>query len=345
MTDGPLSRRQNPTVVGIVLALSLLCTFALLYWSRRGKEVTDDAYVEAHAVSVTSKVAAYVSKLLVDDNSSVVAGNVLVELDPRDYDVQAELARARISAAESELAEVQALALVAKANANEAEAELTVARTRADLAARDLGRLKAVSDPRAVSAERLDTAFAAAESDRALATAADLRAQAARAQVGLAHAQISMAEASLIEADAQLSQANLNLSYTTIAAPESGTVANKIVQAGNYVQSGQLLFLLVPNKPFVVANFKETQLTWMRPGQPASIQVDAFPSVRFRGHVGSIQRGTGSRFALLPPENATGNFVKVVQRVPVKILFDGPREALALISPGMSAEVSVQVGK
>jgi membrane fusion protein, multidrug efflux system len=137
----------------------------------------------------------------------------------------------------------------------------------------------------------------------------------------------------------------LNLSYTKITAVEDGTVANKLVEEGNYVQPGQTLFSIVPVAPYVVANFKETQLERMRPGQAAEVRVDAYPNLRLKGHVDSLQRGTGSVFALLPPENATGNFVKVVQRVPVKIVFNDPGEAVKWISPGMSVEAKVTVAR
>lgn len=151
------------------------------------------------------------------------------------------------------------------------------------------------------------------------------------------------AQAAAARQRAAQAQAVLNLSYTRISAPEAGTAANRTVEAGNFVQPGQVLFSLVPDKIYATANFKETQLTDMRPGQLAIIRVDAFPSRRLTGHVDSIQPGTGAQFALLPPENATGNFVKVVQRVPVKIVFDDPPEALHWIAPGMSVEVEVRL--
>ena len=143
------------------------------------------------------------------------------------------------------------------------------------------------------------------------------------------------------QAEAQRDQAKLNLSYTTIRASDGGSVTNKTVEVGNYVQPGQVLFSVVPDELYITANFKETQLTDVRPGQRVMVRVDAFPSLRLQGRVDSIQRGTGSQFALLPPENATGNFVKVVQRVPVKITFDDPGEALHWISPGMSVEARI----
>jgi membrane fusion protein (multidrug efflux system) len=169
-------------------------------------------------------------------------------------------------------------------------------------------------------------------------------AQSAPQQVAYSRSQVDAARAEIAQARAQVEQAELNLSYTEIRAPGSGYVTRKSVEPGTSVQVGQALLALVPHEVWVVANFKETQLTRMRPGQPATVEVDAYPGVEFRAHVDSIQRGTGARFALLPPENATGNFVKVVQRVPVKLIFDDPQQVAAYtLSPGMSAVPAVDV--
>jgi membrane fusion protein (multidrug efflux system) len=189
--------------------------------------------------------------------------------------------------------------------------------------------------------------FQQAESDigeRQATLNRDLAALAAsHAHVEVLNTERQQAQAAAARQRAAQAQAVLNLSYTRISAPEAGTVANRTVEAGNFVQPGQVLFSLVPDKIYATANFKETQLTGMRPGQLAIIHVDAFPSRRLTGHVDSVQPGTGAQFALLPPENATGNFVKVVQRVPVKIVFDDPPEALHWIAPGMSVEVEVRL--
>ena len=166
---------------------------------------------------------------------------------------------------------------------------------------------------------------------------------AAQAQVGVLQSQAQQADGVIAGAQAAVAQARLNLSYTKIYAIADGSVANRTVQAGNYVQPGQTLFSAVPTEAYIIANFEETQLENMRVGQPVRVRVDAFPSQRLDGHIDSFQRGTGSNFALLPPENATGNFVKVVQRVPVKIIIDGPADAPRSISPGMSVEPTVTI--
>ena len=330
-------------ILGILALIVLLAIAAYFLVPGLYEQQTDDAYIDAHLVSVIPKVPAYVQTLHVNDNSKVTAGDLLVELDPRDYAVQVDLARANVAAAAGKLEEARNQVAVADANIGQQKAELDVARANAKLAVVNLARLQSVSDVRAVSSERVDEGKAAADGTRASVTAAQVKVDASQAQATLARAQVKTAEASVAQAQAMLAQATLNLSYTKIYATESGSVANKSVEQGNFVQPGQTLLSVVPDKLYVIANYKETQLTHVRPGQSVTVLVDAFPDLRLRGHVDSIQRGTGSHFALLPPENATGNFVKVVQRVPVKIELDNPGEALKLISPGMSVETEIFV--
>jgi membrane fusion protein, multidrug efflux system len=336
----PKSRLPRWLGAGALIVFVLVAAhFVIPGWY---SESTDDAYVTAHLTTVTAKVPAYVQMLHVDDNDRVKAGGLLVELDPRDYVVAVDLAQANLVAAEDRRKEADNRVSIAAADVAQARAELDVARANSVLAAANLERLLAVSDARAVSSERVDTGKAAADSTAATVAAAQTKVRSALASAELARVEVSTATATVAQAQAALDQAKLNLSYTTISAVEDGTVANKTVEDGNYVQPGQMLLVLVPSKLYVIANFKETQLERIKPGQPATVHVDAFPKLRLRGHVDSLQRGTGSVFALLPPENATGNFVKVVQRVPVKILFDDPREALKWISPGMSVEAEVR---
>jgi membrane fusion protein, multidrug efflux system len=338
-----VSRRSLVIGAAAVVGLTLAGAFFVvprLHWVR-----TDDAYVQAHLTTVTAKVPAYVRALHVDDNAKVTAGQLLLELDPRDYAVQVDVARANLASAESKRKEADTNVNIADAAAAQARAELEVARANAVLAASDLKRVQSVSEARAVSNERIDTAIAAADSTRAAVTAAQTKVQSALASAELARAQVTTAAASVAQAQAALAQAQLNLSYTRILAAQSGTIANKLVEEGNYVQPGQALLSIVPAALFVTANFKETQLTHMQSGQVAIVHVDAYPRLQLKGHVDSLQRGTGSVFALLPPENATGNFVKVVQRIPVKIVLDDPGEALKWISPGMSVEAEVRFAR
>jgi membrane fusion protein, multidrug efflux system len=332
-------------VIGAVAVGALIVVGGYFVVSGWYRESTDDAYVTAHLTTVIAKVPAYVQTLHIDDNAAVKAGELLVELDPRDYAVAVEIARANLDAAAGRSREADDRVGIADADAAQARAELTVARTNATLAEANLKRLRSVSDARAISNERLDTGVAAADATRASVTAAETKVRSASAAAGLARAQVKTAAAVLAQAQAALDQAQLNLSYTKITAVETGTIADKLVEEGNYVQPGQTLFSIVPVAPYVVANFKETQLERMRPGQAAEVRVDAYPHLRLKGHIDSLQRGTGSVFALLPPENATGNFVKVVQRIPVKIVFDDPGAAIKWISPGMSVEAEVTVAR
>lgn len=335
-------RTNRRPLVFALLGLAALLVIAL-YFLVPGfyEKGTDDAYVEAHIISVIAKVPAYAQVVYVDDNNKVAAGQLLVQLDPRDYAVLVSQAQANLTNAQGKLEDARNQIPIADADIARQRAELDIAQANAKLADVNLGRLQSVSDVRAVSSERVDEGKAAAASMRASVVAAQVRIQAAQAQATLARSQVKTAEAAVAQAHAVLDQATLNLSYTKIYSTEAGSVASKSVESGNYVQPGQLLLSVVPDKLFVIANYKETQLTHVRPGQAVTIRVDAFPDLHLRGHVDSIQRGTGSRFALLPPENATGNFVKVVQRVPVKITFDDPGEALRWISPGMSVETRI----
>jgi membrane fusion protein (multidrug efflux system) len=248
---------------------------------------TDDAFIEAHVIPVSAKVAGHVARVLVDDNQAVKAGEVLAELDARDIQTRLDAARG-------------------KAASNRAEAAKTAA---------DLSRAKALFARDEASKQELDHAQAAADG----------------------------AKAGVSQSEAALHQAELDLSYAKILAPEAGRVTRKAIEAGAYVSVGQPVMALVPDEVWVIANFKETQLTRMRPGQHATVVVAAYPDKSLRAHVDSIQAGTGARFSLLPAENATGNFVKVVQRVPVKLVFDEKPGDGRLLAPGMSVEADVDL--
>jgi membrane fusion protein, multidrug efflux system len=302
---------------------------------------TDDAYVNAHAVSIVPKVAAYVSKLHVNDNSKVARDDLLLELDPRDFAVAVDMANADLKSAESNASNIEAQIKEQQAIVAESQSAVDGDQAVFDFAQQQLDRYKSLAKTGSGTVERLEQAESDAGQRRAVLQHDLAALDAARAHQAVLQTQLVQAKATIERQQAALAQARLNLSYTQIRATEAGSVANKTVETGNYVQPGQTLFSIVPDTLYITANFKETQLTDVRPGQRATIRVDAFPSLRLEGRVDSLQRGTGSQFALLPPENATGNFVKVVQRVPVKITFDDPGEALRWISPGMSAETRI----
>jgi membrane fusion protein, multidrug efflux system len=333
-------RRGRQLITG-ALAIIVAAVGLYLYIPGLWQVSTDDAYVNAHVASIVPKVAAYVSKLHVNDNSKVARDELLIELDPRDFDVAADIARADLKSAQANAANIEAQ--IREQHAIVAEGQSTVDGDQAvlDFAQQQLDRYKALESTGSGTVERLQQAQSDTGQRRATVQRDLAALEAARAHQTVLETQGLQAKATIERQQAALEQAQLNLSYTKIRALEAGSVASKTVEVGNYVQPGQVLFSIVPDTLYITANYKETQLTGVRPGQRATIRVDAFPGLRLEGRVDSIQRGTGSQFALLPPENATGNFVKVVQRVPVKITFDDPGEALRWISPGMSVEAKI----
>lgn len=323
--------------------LVILILLALVFYLPGLFEVnTDDATIEADTVTIAPKVPAYVQALFITDNSAFKAGELLVQLDPRDYQVARDNAKANL---DSGIAQEQATVaqLSAQGQIMQADsARLTGDRANLTYAQQNLARFEALAKTGAGTREDLQKATASLGVQEGTLQTDQATLAAAQAQMGVLRAQTAEASARVAAAKAALAQATLNLGYTKIYAPVTGTVANRTVQVGDYVQPGQALFSAVPDEVYVIANFKETQLNRMRIGQKVSIDVDALPGRTLHGRVDSFQRGTGSYFALLPPENATGNFVKIIQRVPVKILLDG-KQPLGL-APGMSAEVQVWLG-
>jgi membrane fusion protein (multidrug efflux system) len=331
--------------LGAKIAIVVILVLAALYLYLPGffSVKTDDAYVTAHVVTVSPKVPAYVLALGIDDNSSVTAGELLLKLDPRDYQNAVNQAEADLQSAAASHANVQAQLAEQKTKITQAQASLSSDQAALLFAQQELQRYGILVRQNAAPEQHLQQV----QSD-ATQRQADLRRdQAALAQAqaeyAVLQAQLGLAQAGITHQQAALAQAQLNLSYTSIAAVTSGTIANKTVETGDYVQAGQMLFSIVPNETYIIANYKETQVTDMHPGQKVDISIDGFPGLRLRGHVQSLQRGTGSVFALLPPENATGNFVKIVQRVPVKITFDDPSHLPGDLAPGMSAETAVHI--
>jgi membrane fusion protein (multidrug efflux system) len=333
------SRRTLAFLVLIVAGLAAVAAY--VYLPRLYVTDTDDAYVDAHIVSIVPKVAAYVSVLHVDDNSKVRADELLVELDPRDFQQAVDIAIADLASAQASAANIDAQVTEQRAVIGQSEATIFGDRAALEFAKQELARYGSLATTGAGTTQRLEQAKSDIGQRRADLRKSEAALEAARAHVDVLATQRTQVEATIKRQQALLAQAQLNLSYTKIAAPAAGSVANKNTEVGNYVQAGQLLFSIVPDRVYVTANFKETQLTHMQPGQPAIVTVDAFPGLKLKGHVDSIQRGTGSQFALLPAENATGNFVKVVQRLPVKIVFDDPSDMLNRIAPGMSVEARV----
>ncbi len=306
---------------------------------------TDDAFIDTHTVQVSAQVAGRVKTVLANDNQEVHAGQPLVELDSADFQAALSQALANHESAQGQLAQAKAQLPVAQANLDQARAQVAVAQAAATNADINLKRDQMLEQMGglAVSHQQLDNDTATERSDAANLAATQKKVAASEAQLALNKTQIETAEAGVRAAAAQVEQARLNLSYTVIRAPETGHITNKSVALGNYVQVGQALMALVPDQVWVTANYKETEIGEMRTGDPVDIYVDAYPGHVFHGQVQSFQAGSGAAFSLLPPENATGNYVKVVQRVPVKIVFDGDPTAHWLLGPGMSVEPYVRI--
>lgn len=335
----PFYKRPLPLIIGGIVIVGAVVVGVLWWLHARQYETTDDAFVQADVTQVSPRVAGHVDAVYITDNQFVQKGQRLVDLDPRDFESKVKQAQASVVAAEKVLQQARDNVLSAQASVGAAQAAEDAAKTEADRAHDELNRYEHLS-PQAVTQQQLINLRAAAASADANLAAARQRTIAAQATAKSAESQVQVAQAQLDQTRAALHAAELQLSYTKISAPIAGHVTNRNVNVGDYVQVGQALMALVPQDVYAVANYKETQLDLMKPGQPADITVDAFPGHVFHGKVDSIQRGSGAAFSLLPPENATGNYVKVVQRVPVKIVFDNEGFPLG---PGMSVVPQVKV--
>ena len=422
-------------LIGAAIVLLLAALFGIRYWLyARSHETTDDAFIDGHIIQVSPKASGYVARIYVTDNQQVNAGDLLVELDARDYEARVAQAKAALDAGLAQQHQAQTQVTLTRANTrsnvqqatagvrqarsgvqgaqanasaersriNQAASGVSSAlanvdRSRAQLAATlaeaaranaDVLRYQELYTKDEISRQQLDAAIAAARTADAQVQAARQKVAADEAQVSVARSgesaqghtaqraqtQITGAQAQVSEAQGRLAQANtapqqvavseaqaqtaganleslraaldtaeLELSYTKIYAPETGRVTRKSVETGALVQVGQPLMAIVPGEVWVTANFKESQIGKIIPGQSAEIKVDAYSDKTFKAHVDSIQSGTGARFSLLPAENATGNYVKVVQRIPVKIVFDEAPDPQHLLAPGMSVVPEVKV--
>jgi membrane fusion protein (multidrug efflux system) len=430
----PVYKRPKFLIAAAII-LIVGAFFGVRYWLyARAHESTDDAFIEGHVVPVNTKVSGYVAKIYIKENQEVKQGDLIAELDARDYETRVTQAKAALDAGEARLREArtsveltrantrasaqQASAVVqqarsgvassraavaaersritqagagiatAQANVAQARAQVVSAQAEAARAQADVERYQTLFEKDEVSRQRLDQAIATSrtanaqlqatqervsaaeaqvrEAQAAQATAAEVarraetqiggaqagvsealgrlaQANTAPQQVAVSQAQAETAGASIEQLRAAVQQAELELSYTKIYAPDSGRVTRKAIEEGALLQVGQPLMAIVPGDVWVTANFKESQLGKIRPNQAVEITVDAYPDKVFKAHVDSIQSGTGARFSLLPAENATGNYVKVVQRVPVKIVFDEQPDAQHMLAPGMSVVPEVAI--
>ncbi|MGB9015296.1 MAG: HlyD family secretion protein [Methylovirgula sp.] len=336
-----------------MLAIVLFAGLAVagyVYWlGNKGYETTDDANIDGRAISIAPRVTGEVVSLDVNDNQFVHKGDPLIHIDNRQYVIDRESAQAQLATAKGQLAGFQYAADVARKNFPAqlllAQAQLASAQAVLAKAQSDYERQQAL--PRqATSQQDVDAATAALRQAQAQVNQADAQVQQAEPvpqRIGQAEAEVQQNAGQVAQAQARLDQALLNLSYTVVRAPEDGWITKRNVEVGNYVTPGQQIFSIVSPQIWVTADFKESQLRWMRPGQSVTISVDAYPELNLKGHVDSIQLGTGSKFTAFPPENATGNFVKIVQRVPVKIDIDSGLDPQRPMSLGLSVEPRVKV--
>lgn len=346
--------------IGVILAVALLGWLGWKAWQNYRYAETDDAYVTGHIHQISPQVEARVEQVLVTDNQVVKAGDVLVRLDPLQFQLAVEKARAAVAQAQAQATETRAAAsqadaqlAEARARVEQADAQLAQTDAQLQLARQNLDRYEQLFAKGGVITQAdLDaarSAFHAAEAAHAAnlanQTAAKSAIGSAEAARNSAAAQITAADAAIGVAEAAARNAERQLGYTTITAPADGRIGNRAVEAGNRVVAGQTLFSLAAPEPWIVANFKETQLAHMAPGQDVELTVDALPGRELHGKVDSIAPASGAQFALLPADNATGNFNKVVQRVPVKIVLDeaSRRELGDRLRLGLSAIVSVRV--
>ncbi len=314
------SRRTVFMIMGVIL-LGLLIFGVRKWWFARSHVSTDNAQVDGHIVPILPKVGGFVAEVRVEENHSVKAGDTLVVLDDRDL-------RARLAQTEADLAALLAT-VSSRGRVGQAEAAVAQAQAQAVKAIADLQRIEPLARQNVVSQQQLDAARAAAA--------------AAEAQLAAAQAMLVGADARVAAARAARDQAALQLSYTRVIAPSNGVVSKKAVELGQLVQAGQPLMTVVPLEDvWVTANLKETETADVTPGDSADITVDAYKGMHFRGHVESLSPATGAKFSLLPPDNATGNFTKVVQRIPVRIHLDGPVDPAHTLRPGMSVVATIK---
>ena len=342
------ARRLSPQTRRILLVVALVVAAAfgawLIHYETRGKyiEGTNDAYIRADAVTVSPKISGYVEQVFVADNQDVKAGQPLVRIDPRDYKAQTSQYQAQIDVARANADNVRAQIREQDAAIAQARAQLAASEADAHFAAGEVRRYTPLAESGAETREKLTTLRNQATQAANQAAAQRAALDSAERRIGALQAQIRQAEAQGETAEAQLSAANVNLGSTIVRASVDGRVGDKSVRVGQFVQSGTRMMSVVPlAKIYVTANFKETQIGLMRPGQPATIEVDSLPGVALKGHVDSVSPGTGAEFSLLPPQNATGNFTKIVQRVPIRIAIDAGADARKVLVPGLSVTVKV----
>jgi membrane fusion protein (multidrug efflux system) len=344
-TEEPVVTKKPNRVIPIILGLVILAGIVFgireyIYYSKH--EDTDDAQIDGDISPVVARVGGYVDSIAFEENTHVNQGQILVKLDDRDYKVRLEQALAAQKGAGASIGVGQSQITATAANTATAKAQIASARAHLEQANKDYARYADLVKDGSVTQQQFDQAKATRDVAQANFTAAQEQYRAAQLQVGTTRNQLQVTSTGVNQRQADVDFAKLQLSYTTIYSPANGIVSKKNVQKGQLVQAGQTLFSVVnDNSLYITANFKETQLNNLRSGEKVEIEVDAYPDLKLQGEVYNFSPATGAKFSLLPPDNATGNFVKVVQRVPVKIKINANKEVMERLRPGMSVNVSV----
>ncbi|HEY2535296.1 MAG TPA: HlyD family secretion protein [Xanthobacteraceae bacterium] len=339
----PAFRRRGLIASGLAIALGIGGYYGEQWWvNGRYLVSTDDAYVRAHNRTLGSKISGYVASIAVEDNAAVRTGEVIATIDDGDYKLAVDSAREKVATQEATVDRIGRQILAQAANVDQAKAQMGSARAEATKTQLELARQQALAGQKFASQQTLEQAQAGRDQAVAAVASAQAAIDGAKANLGVLKAQQQEAARTLDELKTALAKAERDLSFTVIRAPVDGVFGNRAVQAGDYVQTGQRIASIVPlDDVYVEANFKETQLDRLRPGQPVSISVDALPEDAITGTVSSLSPASGSVFSLLPPDNATGNFTKIVQRLPVRIDVPAKVAEERLLRPGMSVVVSV----
>ncbi len=340
-TEKKKPNRVLPIILGVILLIGIV--FGIKEYIYYGKHVdTDDAQIDGDISPVVARVSGYVDSIYFQENTHVDKGQVLVKIDDRDYKVKLEQAQAAVTGASANVGVGQSQIYENTANSAAARAKVTSAGAQLEKVRKDYQRYANLVQDGSITRQQFDQAKADLEVAQANYQSAQDQYKAAQEQVGATRSELNVTHTGVSQKQVDVDYAKLQLSYTIIKAPSSGIVSKKNVQVGQLVQAGQTLFNVVnDNSTYITANFKETQLDKIKNGQKVNIDVDAYPNLKLTGSVYNFSPATGAKFSLLPPDNATGNYVKVVQRVPVKIQINGSKEDMAKLRPGMSVSVSV----
>jgi membrane fusion protein (multidrug efflux system) len=337
-----LHRRPIVSAIGAILLASVLGGGYLYLDYARRFQSTDDAFIAARQFSLAPKVSGYLTAVPVTDNEHVAAGDVIARIDDRDYRIALETAEAQVAAAGASIENIDAQLNVQQAQISANQAQVDQTQAALVFAQQQAERYEHLEQTGYGTVQNAQQYTSQLHQQQAALQSAQATLRLAQRQIEALKAQHNSAVANLAQAKAQRDQAKLNLSYTTVTAAEPGRVVDLGAAVGQFAQPGTSLTMFVPDEIWVTANFKETQLDRMRPGEPVTLKIDAYPERTIRGHVDSVQPGSGTAFSLLPAQNATGNYVKIVQRVPVKLIMDNPPADVAL-GPGMSVVPTVRI--